>query len=114
MLFRSMLALGFAPDINVAIGAMILFGLGWGFFDCNSMPILCQIARPEHRATGYGFMNLAASSISGVTTIVFGAMRDKHINFSIAFTVLAGVALCAAVLILTVKPRAANAEDFSK
>ncbi|HTB82261.1 MAG TPA: MFS transporter [Candidatus Sulfotelmatobacter sp.] len=114
LIVPALLALGYAPGIGTAIGAMILFGLGWGFFDCNSMPILCQIARPEHRATGYGFMNLAASGISGVTTIVFGRMRDQHINFSVAFTVLAGVALCAAVLILTVKPRAANTEEFSK
>ena len=26
---------------------LILFGLGWGFFDCNNMPILCQIVRPD-------------------------------------------------------------------
>jgi hypothetical protein len=47
---------------------MILFGLGWGFFDCNNMPILCQITRAEYRATGYGFMNLVSISI--------GAGRD--------------------------------------
>jgi MFS family permease len=114
LIVPALLALGYAPDIGFAIGAMILFGLGWGFFDCNSMPILCQIARPEHRATGYGFMNLAASGIGGITTVVLGGMRDRHVNFSVAFTVLAGVALCAAMLILTVRPRAANAEDFSK
>jgi hypothetical protein len=27
--------------------SLILFGLGWGFFDCNNMPILSQIARPS-------------------------------------------------------------------
>lgn len=114
LIVPALLALGFAPAIGVAIGAMILFGLGWGFFDCNSMPILCQIARPEHRATGYGFMNLAASGIGGITTVMLGGMRDRHVNFSLAFAALAGVALCAALLILTVKPRSANSEDFSK
>ena len=114
LIVPALLALGFAPAIGVASGAMILFGLGWGFFDCNSMPILCQIARPEHRATGYGFMNLAASGIGGITTVMLGGMRDRHVNFSLAFAALAGVALCAALLILTVKPRSANSEDFSK
>ena len=114
LIVPALLGLGYAPDIGFAIGAMILFGLGWGFFDCNSMPILCQIARPEYRATGYGFMNLAASSIGGITTVVLGGMRDRHVNFSAAFTVLAVVALCAAMLILTVKPRVANAEENSK
>ena len=114
LIVPALLALGYAPSIGVAIAAMILFGLGWGFFDCNSMPILCQIARPEHRATGYGFMNLAASGIGGIATVVLGGLRDHHVNFSIAFAVLAAVALCAAMLILTVKPRSANTEDFSK
>jgi predicted MFS family arabinose efflux permease len=114
LIVPALLALGFAPAIGVAIGAMILFGLGWGFFDCNSMPILCQIARPEHRATGYGFMNLAASGIGGIATVVLGGMRDRHVNFSFAFAALAGVALCAALLILTMHPRTANAGEISK
>ena len=113
LIVPALLGLGYAPGIGMAIGAMILFGLGWGFFDCNSMPILCQIARPEHRATGYGFMNLAASGIGGIATVVLGGMRDRHVNFSVAFTVLAFVALCAAALILTVKPRSANAGEIS-
>jgi MFS transporter, Spinster family, sphingosine-1-phosphate transporter len=114
LIVPAMLALGYAPSIEVATGAMILFGLGWGLFDCNSMPILCQIARPEHRATGYGFMNLAASSIGGIATVVLGGLRDKHINFSIPFAILAGIAFCASLMILTVKPRAANTKEFSK
>jgi MFS family permease len=89
----------------VAIGAMILFGLGWGFFDCNNMPILCQIARPEHRATGYGFMNLVSISVGAGATVVLGWMRDHGIKFSIAFTVSAAVALLSAGLILLVKSR---------
>ena len=31
----------------VAVAFLILFGLGWGFFDGNNMPILSQIVRPE-------------------------------------------------------------------
>ena len=57
---------------------MILFGIGWGFFDCNNMPILCQIARPEHRATGYGFMNFVSISV--------GARRDGRCSAGCAIT----------------------------
>ena len=54
-----------APVNGVAIAALVVFGIGWGFFDCNNMPILCQIARPELRDTGYGIMNLASISCGG-------------------------------------------------
>ena len=63
LLVPALLGIGYAWSLPAAIVFMILFGLGWGFFDCNNMPILCQIARPEHRATGYGFMNLVSISV---------------------------------------------------
>ena len=37
-------------DGMVAIVGLLIFGLGWGFFDCNNMPILCQFVSPRHRA----------------------------------------------------------------
>jgi MFS family permease len=101
----ALLGLGWAWSIGAAIGFMILFGIGWGFFDCNNMPILCQIARPEHRATGYGFMNLVSISVGAGATIGLGWMRDRGIPFSAAFAFSAVVALVSAGLILLVKPR---------
>lgn len=106
LLAPALLGLGYAWSLGAAIGFMILFGLGWGFFDCNNMPILSQIARPEHRATGYGFMNLVSISVGAGATVVLGWMRDHGINFSAAFAVSAAVALLSAGLILCVKPRA--------
>lgn len=105
LLVPALLGLGFTWSIPAAIAFMILFGLGWGFFDCNNMPILCQIARPEHRATGYGFMNLVSISVGAAATVALGWMRDQHIKFSVAFAASAAVALLGAGLILLVKPR---------
>ena len=111
LLVPALLLLGYAWALPVAIVAMILFGLGWGFFDCNNMPILCQIARPEHRATGYGFMNLVSISVGAGATVVLGWMRDHHVKFSIAFAVSAAVALLSVGLILLVRPRTENLES---
>ena len=110
LLVPALLGLGYAWSLGAAIGFMILFGLGWGFFDCNNMPILCQIARPEHRATGYGFMNLVSISVGAGATVALGWMRDHGIKFPIAFAVSAAVALVSVGLILLVKPRAENLE----
>jgi MFS family permease len=111
LLVPALLGLGYAWNLPVAIAAMILFGLGWGFFDCNNMPILCQIARPEHRATGYGFMNLVSISVGAGATVALGWMRDHGIKFSVAFAVSAAVALLSAALILLVRP---HPETFEK
>jgi MFS family permease len=112
LLVPALLGLGFAWSLGAAVGFMLLFGLGWGFFDCNNMPILCQIARPEHRATGYGFMNLVSISVGAGATVVLGWMRDHGIKFSIAFAVLAAVALFSAALILLLKPPTAELEQI--
>jgi MFS family permease len=58
----AILGVGHAPTLLVAVLFLIIFGLGWGFFDGNNMPILCQVVRPELRATGYGVMNLVGIS----------------------------------------------------
>jgi MFS transporter, Spinster family, sphingosine-1-phosphate transporter len=103
----ALLGLGHAWSIAAAIVFMILFGIGWGFFDCNNMPILCQVARPEHRATGYGFMNLVSISAGAGITIVLGWMRDRGISFSLAFTLVALVSLLSAAMILFIRPKQA-------
>jgi MFS family permease len=101
--------IGHSGTVAVAIGFLILFGLGWGFFDCNNMPILSQIARPELRATGYGIMNLASITCGGFGDWTFGVLRDHEVPLAVTFDVFAGIALVSACVVLAIRPRAANA-----
>src|SRR5207248_4359707 len=39
----ALFGVGYAPSLLVAIVCLVVFGIGWGFFDANNMPILCQI-----------------------------------------------------------------------
>ena len=108
LIIPALFGVGFSPQTGmlwVAIVFLALFGLGWGFFDGNNMPILCQIARPELRATGYGLMNLVSISCGGFADRAFGAMRDRHVPLSLIFGVFAGVAALSAVLVLLIRPR---------
>src|SRR5262249_8309309 len=73
MIVPAIFGIGIAPTIYVAVACLILFGLGWGFFDCNNMPILSQIVRPHLRATGYGIMNFVSISGGGLVDWGFGA-----------------------------------------
>jgi MFS transporter, Spinster family, sphingosine-1-phosphate transporter len=106
MLFLpALFGVGNASTLSIAIMGLIIFGLGWGFFDCNNMPILCQIARPEWRATGYGIMNLVSISCGGFGDWAFGALRDRDVALNVIFGVFAGVALLSVFIVLMIKPR---------
>jgi MFS family permease len=104
----ALFGVGNAGTLGTAVGFLMLFGLGWGFFDCNNMPILCQIVRPELRATGYGFMNLVSISCGGFADWGFGALRDRHVPLNVIFGVFAGIALLSVVIVLSIRPRMSN------
>jgi len=98
---------GYAPQTGqlwVAVAFLILFGLGRGFFDCNNMPILCQIARPELRATGYGIMNLVIISCGGIAD-GGGILRDRQVPLFAIFSIFASAAVISVVLVLLIRPR---------
>jgi MFS family permease len=108
LIVPAMFGVGYAPQTGqlwVAVAFLVLFGLGWGFFDCNNMPILCQIAKPQHRATGYGIMNLVSISCGGFADIAFGVMKDRNVPLFGIFSVFASVAILSIILVLLIKPR---------
>lgn len=106
----SLFGVGNAGSLSVAVGFLILFGLGWGFFDCNNMPILCQIVRPQFRATGYGIMNFVSIGCGGFADWGFGVLRDRQVPLNVIFGVFAGTALLSIVLVLLIRPKEAVTE----
>jgi len=113
MLFLpALFSVGNAPTLTFAIVGLVVFGFGWGFFDCNNMPILCQIARPSWRATGYGIMNLVSTSCGGFGDWAFGALRDRHVPLNLIFGAFAGIALLSVFIVLRIRlegePKAAS------
>ncbi|HAB16517.1 MAG TPA: MFS transporter [Verrucomicrobiota bacterium] len=96
-------------SFGLAIASLILFGWGWGFFDGNNMPILCQIVRPELRATGYGIMNFVAISCGGFADWGFGLMRDRGISINAIFGAFASLCVVSFVLVLLIRPREPSA-----
>jgi MFS family permease len=106
----ALLGLGNPGTITLAIGFLILFGIGWGFFDCNNMPILCQIARPELRATGYGFMNFVSISCGGFGDWGFGILRSQGVPLPLIFGCFTGVALLSLLVVLLIRPGGGEAD----
>jgi MFS family permease len=101
----ALFGVGNADSLTIAVAWLVLFGLGWGFFDCNNMPILCQIVRPELRATGYGVMNLVSISCGGFADWGFGALRDRDVPLNVIFGVFAGIALLSVGIVLLIRPK---------
>ena len=104
MIVPAIFGIGTAATIYIAVAFLILFGLGWGFFDGNNMPILSQIVRPHLRATGYGIMNFVSISCGGLADWGFGVLRDQQVRLSVIFGIFSAVALFSLVLVLLIQP----------
>jgi MFS family permease len=107
----ALFGLGNPGTVGLAIFFLILFGIGWGFFDCNNMPILCQIARPELRATGYGIMNLVSISCGGFGDWGFGVLKSQGVALTVIFGCFTGIALLSIVNVLLIRPRGIDAKS---
>ncbi|MCY3005934.1 MAG: MFS transporter [Planctomycetota bacterium] len=108
MIVPAIFGVGNAVDVTMAVGFLILFGLGWGFFDCNSMPILSQIVGANHRATGYGIMNFVSISFGGLADWGFGRLQDAKVPLNISFGLFALLAIVSIGLVLSIKVRSSD------
>jgi MFS family permease len=105
LLIPAIFGLGNAGALAGAVIFLALFGLGWGFFDCNNMPILCQIVRPELRATGYGIMNFVSIGCGGFADWGFGTLQDHHVPLNVIFGVFAAAVIVSVGLMLLIRPK---------
>jgi MFS family permease len=108
LLIPALFGVAGAPTLAAAAAALVLFGIGWGVFDGNNMPILCQIVRPESRATAYGLMNLVSICGGGFADRAFGTLRDRHVPLGAIFAVFAAAVALSVVLVLLIRPRKEN------
>ena len=104
----SLLFLGFGQSLFSVVGGAVLFGVGFGMFDANNMPILCQFISPKHRAAGYGLMNMTGVFAGAFITDLLGKSTDSG-NLGRDLAMLAiPVALAVVLLLTTLKPKFAD------
>jgi MFS family permease len=80
--------------------AMILFGLGKGMYDGNTMPVLCEGISTRLRATAFGFLNFAGTFAGGVIAAGAGGLKST-IGLGGTF-LLCGVLLIGAAGLLSI------------
>ena len=110
MTIPALILLGFGHSVVAVVGAGMLFGIGFGMFDANNMPILCQIISAKYRATAYGVMNMVGVFAGAAVTHLLGKWTDGG-NLGMGFAVLGGIVIVALVLQLAcLRPTSDNVE----
>lgn len=94
MTVPALMLLGFSHSITGVVGAGLLFGIGYGIFDANNMPILCQFVSAKNRATAYGIMNMTGVFAGAAVTSLLGKWTDGG-NLGLGFAWLSVVVLVA-------------------
>ena len=110
LMIPALVFIGLGSGLVSAIGAGVCFGVGYGMFDTNNMPILCQFVSSRHRATAYGIMNMTGVFFGALITQVLGRWADQG-NLGVGFALMAAALGIALQLQLTVlRPTTDNME----
>ncbi len=111
MMIPALIFLGLATNAWLSIMAGLFFGVGYGMFDANNMPILCQFVSSRRRALAYGFMNSVGVIMGAITTQLLGALTES-VGLGVCFAIMGGILLLALCLQLTVlRPTHDDADD---
>lgn len=96
----SLLLIGFGHSLFAVVTAGLCFGIGWGMYDANNMPILCQFVSAKYRATAYGIMNMTGVFAGAFITDLLGKYTDAG-HLGNGFAMLALIVLVALVIQLS-------------
>ena len=107
----ALLLLGFGDSFAMIVGGGLCFGIGFGIFDANNMPILCQFVSPRYRATAYGIMNMTGVFAGAIITKLLGESTDAG-NLGHDFAMMASLVFVALVVeVIFLRPRTVNMTD---
>ncbi len=107
----ALLLIGFGDSLFSVIGAAFCFGFGFGMFDANNMPILCQFVSSRYRATAYGLMNMVGVFAGAFITDYLGRSTDAG-NLGKSFAMLSVIVAAALVVQITfLRPKANDFVD---
>jgi len=93
----ALLLIGFGHSMFHVIGSAFCFGFGFGMFDTNNMPLLCQIVPAKYRATAYGLLNMAGIMAGAFITDLLGKSSDSG-KLGNGFAIMAAVVFIALLL----------------
>lgn len=106
LIVPSLIFMGLGNSLFAVVVAILCFGIGYGFFDTNNMPILCQFIPSNQRATAYGFINMAGVLGGAAITTLLG-----NLSLGVGFALLGGVTVLSLLIQITMlRPKTVNME----
>ena len=109
----ALLFLGYGTGLPGVVGGAVLFGIGFGMFDSNNMPILCQFVSPRHRAAGYGLMNMTGVLAGAQITGILGKSTDSgSLGPDLALLAIP-VAIAIVLQLVLLRPKFADKTELS-
>lgn len=107
----ALVLIGYGSGLVMIVTGALLFGFGFGIFDVNNMPILCQFVPSRYRATGYGLLNLAGISAGAVITNVLGKALDAGYMGMVFIVMIATVSLAILLQLTVLRPKTIDMTD---
>lgn len=107
----ALLFLGMGTSFLTILFGGVCFGVGYGIFDANNMPILCQFIAPRNRATAYGIMNMTGVFAGAAITDILGKSTDNGElgqNFALLAIIVFGALT---IQLLFLKPKMIDFKD---
>lgn len=108
MMIPSLILIGLSHNAITTICVCVFFGIGYGMFDANTMPILCQFVPTRLRASAYGVLNMVGVFAGAIITQILGAWAQKG-DLGLGFAFMACILAVAVIMQLTfLRPQTDN------
>ncbi len=107
----ALIFIGFGQSLLPVVLGGVFFGIGFGMFDANNMPILCQFVSSKYRATAYGIMNMCGVFAGAAITSLLGKSTDAG-NLGRDFALMAIIVLFVLILQISfLRPKTVDMKD---
>jgi sugar phosphate permease len=71
-----MILTGSVTTAPLLLAVLFIYSFGRGIYDCNVMPVLCDVVDDDQRSTAYSLLNFAGTFVGGVAAYGAGALRQ--------------------------------------
>jgi len=111
LIIPALLLILFTGSLGAILVGGVVFGVGFGMYDANNMPIICQFFPSRSRATCYGIMNFAGIAAGALITEVLGHAMKGGYQAGVFVAMIVAVALSVIFELSLMKPGTVDMTD---
>lgn len=111
MIVPALLLILFSGNMGAILAGGVIFGIGFGMYDTNNMPIICQFFPSRSRATCYGIMNFVGIAAGALVTDVLGYALQGGYQSTVFVAMIIAVAASVVLELAVMRPQTADMTD---